>query len=97
MKVPDELRDALQDVAEDGGIERDYKRAVRDWFAGKTLVDLTLCGPPCPAYQPAEVSDDPADVGAEWLTPAMCDVMLYPDDLAPTGHPCPVLAAREGE
>lgn len=73
MKVPEDLRATLYDYIEAGYI-------VAEWFAEHELVDLTVCGPQCPAYQPYE-----------WQ---MCCYAMSGWDIAPTGKPCPVLARR---
>lgn len=86
MKVPEDFP-VLYDI-------QDRALAYR-WFDEHELVDLTTCGPQCPAYVPAEDPDDPADAGADWLAPALCEAQLWPDDIPPTGQPCPVLAARK--
>lgn len=64
-------------------------RAVRldhleSWFASHELVDLTVCGPQCPAWTRVVFDHDEGFDECE---------SLHTDP--PTGQPCPVMAARK--
>jgi hypothetical protein len=58
---------------------------VEDWFYRRDLVDLTVCGPQCPAWF-ADWTDHQKGTDPE------CRARF---DQAPTGQPCPVMAARK--
>ena len=57
---------------------------ITDWFAARELVDLSECGPQCPAYWQG--------LAATATSKPLC-VSMNSD--APTGHPCPVHPARK--
>lgn len=80
MKVPKDLARAFCEHEN----RSEIVDVLRDWFAAHELVDLTLCGPQCPAW--TQVVFD-HDEGFDECESMHCD--------APTGQPCPVLAARK--
>jgi hypothetical protein len=89
-----ELREAIltdrKDADENSSVDLDGWYAclgLLDHFAAAHpgLVDLTLCGPQCPAYG---VAGQRNHKDRCWVSGDM-----YRTD-APTGQPCPVLAAR---
>lgn len=75
-------------------------RAVRldhleSWFASHELVDLTVCGPQCPAWR--------VMVGAPRCIATFRTLTVEEDpdydariDNAPIGQPCSVMVARKG-
>jgi hypothetical protein len=72
MKVPEDFPTIYDQTNEED---------VRDWFAAHELVDLSLCGPQCPAC--GDVDED----GWTWCMVEQHAVYV--------GGPCPVLAARK--
>ena len=91
MNTPEDL---LTRVASSTDI-REACEEVEDWFSRHDLVDLTTCGPQCPAWR--------VMVGAPRCIATFRTLTVEEDpdydariDNAPIGQPCPVMAARRG-
>lgn len=92
MKVPEEVRDLVPQawcqentarIVFDACVADVMLKLLTEWFAAHELVDLSVCGPQCPAYH-----EDEEYGGLCWALASI--------DEAPTGQPCPVLGARNG-
>lgn len=98
MDPLDELREALKKKAWQVTVNYgevvvaidDVNRIIDAYAAAHPgLVDLTTCGPACPAWHMG--SDDTS--GRDWCTEGFCGGRVSLSE-APTDQPCPVLAKR---